>query len=71
MCQLRADAVNVIEARNNVHIHVPPRSTTDFFEVTDVMAWAYYLLNTQLMQDNNTKHINHNIKAIKDYHVDS
>jgi len=28
-----------------------------------------YLLNTQLMQHNNTKHINHNIKAIKVYHV--
>jgi len=28
-----------------------------------------YLLNTQLMQHNNTKHINHNIKAIEDYHV--
>ena len=33
-----------------------------------LMVGRYYLLNTQLMQHNNTKHINHNIKAIKDYH---
>jgi len=60
---------------NGIRSILMPRKVIDQIKIVAIK-WNFnsqhvknILLNTQLMQYNNTKHINHNIKAIKDYHV--